>query len=234
MDVPPVPAPPVPAAPLPRVPRPPSVGEGGFAGRLLVAAAATGDDDGAATLAASATSTAPPRAATAADRAVTLGAMLAARTGGVSATSTLTGIRPPTAALVRSGPFAGHHTVVAPTSGRISSDFGMRIHPITGQYRHHDGMDVAAPTGTPVRAVTDGVVVATGSRGGYGLTVDVDHGNGTTTRYAHLSAIDVAVGQTVGAGAQLGDVGSTGRSTGPHLHVEVRVDGEPVDPAGLW
>ena len=123
--------------------------------------------------------------------------------------------------------------LVVPVSGRRTSGFGPRVHPITGRHQHHAGVDVAAPSGTPVAAAAAGTVVRAGSAGGYGLLVEVDHGQGVVTRYAHLSATDVAPGQRVAAGAQLGAVGSTGRSTGPHLHLELRVDGEPVDPQGL-
>ncbi len=132
-----------------------------------------------------------------------------------------------------SGPLAGRATV-APVEGRRTSEFGNRIHPITGKHKAHHGLDIAAPTGTPVRSVTDGTVIAAGDRGGYGLTVEVDHGNGVTSRYAHMSALDVRVGDRVPVGGTVGAVGSTGASTGPHLHVEVRVNGEPVDPDGIW
>lgn len=244
MEIPQVPTPPVPTPSLPRLPAVgPSSGVGQtFAMRLAeiagtpVAGAATTLSPARSSTIATA-STATLRAASAArTRGVTLGAMLAARSGLTSTAAAAAGsVRTQLpVAVAGEGPFAGHATVVAPTVGRVSSQFGMRTHPITGAHRHHDGLDLAAPTGTPVVSVTDGTVVAAGSRGGYGLTVDVDHGNGTMTRYAHLSTIDVEVGQVVGAGGQLGDVGSTGRSTGPHLHVEVRVDGEPVDPTGLW
>lgn len=246
-----IPLVPTPTVPTPSLPRLPVVGTSSGAGQtfaMRLAELAGTPAGGAVTeqsspvAAASATTpamraTALQAASTARTQGVTLGAMLAARSGLTSAAAAVAGPVGTTVAAtgrVGEGPFAGHTAVVAPTTGRVSSPFGMRTHPITGQYRHHDGLDLAAPTGTPVVAITDGTVVATGSRGGYGLTVDVDHGNGTMTRYAHLSAIDVEVGQAVGAGVQLGDVGSTGRSTGPHLHVEVRVEGEPVDPAGLW
>ena len=132
------------------------------------------------------------------------------------------------------GPFSGHAATVAPVEGRISSEFGSRVHPITGAHSSHHGLDIAAPTGTPVRAITDGTVLRAGDAGGYGLRVEVDHGDGVITRYAHLSKINVEVGQRLGVGTELGAVGSTGNSTGPHLHVEVRVDGEPVDPHDSW
>ncbi|MBJ96261.1 MAG: peptidase M23 [Rickettsiales bacterium] len=114
--------------------------------------------------------------------------------------------------------------------GRVSSDFGMRHDPHHGHHRHHGGLDVAAPRGTPVLAMADGVVVDAGPRGSYGNFVEVRHSDGVVSRYAHQDRIDVEVGQEVHAGTQLGTVGSTGRSTGNHLHVEVRLDGDPVDP----
>jgi murein DD-endopeptidase MepM/ murein hydrolase activator NlpD len=115
--------------------------------------------------------------------------------------------------------------------GRISSGFsGDRQHPVTGAHRPHTGIDIAAPHGTDVNATADGVVVFAGTKGGYGKTVDVDHGGGVVTRYAHLSDIDVKKNDKVQEGDQLGDVGSTGTSTGNHLHYEVRQNGTPVDP----
>jgi murein DD-endopeptidase MepM/ murein hydrolase activator NlpD len=124
-------------------------------------------------------------------------------------------------------------TLVMPAEGRVSSRFGMRVHPITGQQRMHSGMDIAAPTGTPVRAAAGGVVSFAGSRGGYGNTVIVDHPDGTQTLYAHKHTLGVQVGESVRAGQTIGTVGSTGQSTGPHLHFEVRRNGEPQDPAPL-
>lgn len=124
-------------------------------------------------------------------------------------------------------------TFVLPVpSARLSSRFGPRIHPIFGTSRLHAGMDMAAPTGTAVGAAGVGTVVTARVLGGYGNAVVVDHGGGLSTLYAHLSAIDVAVGDAVGAGQLIGRVGSTGNSTGPHLHFEVRVLGTPVDPLG--
>ena len=95
----------------------------------------------------------------------------------------------------------------------------------------HSGVDLLDDYGEPVRAVAGGTVVAAGPSGGYGNMVEVEHGSGFSTRYGHLSQIDVAPGQSVAPGAILGRVGSTGRSTGAHLHYEVRTDGEAVDPA---
>lgn len=123
--------------------------------------------------------------------------------------------------------------LVRPVEGRVSSSFGPRVHPITGEHRAHSGVDVAAPTGTTVRSVAAGTVVRAEEAGGYGLLVEVDHGDGVTTRYAHLSAMDVRPGDVLAAGTPLGDVGSTGMSTGPHLHLELRIDGTAVDPGSL-
>jgi len=111
-----------------------------------------------------------------------------------------------------------------------TSNFGPRIDPFTGASAMHAGMDFRSEEGTLVRAAGAGEVVTAGASGGYGNLVEIDHRNGLTSRYAHLSAIDVRVGQTVAVGATVGRVGSTGRSTGPHLHYETRVDGTAVDP----
>jgi murein DD-endopeptidase MepM/ murein hydrolase activator NlpD len=120
-----------------------------------------------------------------------------------------------------------------PVEGAVTSGFGMRTHPLTGQRRFHAGLDLAAPSGTPIRAAAAGQVVAAGTQGGYGLTVDIRHGNGSVTRYAHQSRLLVRSGQVVAAGQVIGLVGSTGYSTGPHLHFEVRTSAGPIDPT-LW
>jgi murein DD-endopeptidase MepM/ murein hydrolase activator NlpD len=119
-----------------------------------------------------------------------------------------------------------------PVDGEVdtSSSFGVRTDPFTGSPAMHTGIDLHGETGEPVRATADGKVTAAGWSGGYGRMVDVDHGNGLSTRYGHLSTIDVHVGQSVRMGQVVGKVGSTGRSTGPHLHYETRVRGEAVDP----
>lgn len=114
--------------------------------------------------------------------------------------------------------------------GRISSGFGMRWHPVRGGRRMHKGVDLAAPTGTPVYATANGIVTLARSGRGYGLYIKIDHGADLETRYAHLSRIAVAVGEQVNKGEVIGYVGSTGWSTGPHLHYEVRVDGVAVNP----
>lgn len=115
---------------------------------------------------------------------------------------------------------------------RISSVFGRRRHPVYGDIRMHTGVDFAAAHGTPVKATASGRVVFAGWRRGYGRMVELSHGTGTRTRYAHLSKItkDVAKGRRVAAGATIGQVGATGTATGPNLHYEVLVDGRPTDP----
>jgi len=111
-----------------------------------------------------------------------------------------------------------------------SSNFGMRKDPFTGERRMHAGMDFRSPVGTPVRTAGNGRVVTAAQSGGYGNLVEIDHGHDLVTRYAHLASVGVSVGQAVPAGAVIGTVGSTGRSTGPHLHYETRLSGNPVDP----
>ena len=112
----------------------------------------------------------------------------------------------------------------------ISSPFGYRIHPITGQYKLHTGVDINVGYGTPVYAADGGTVILAGWNGGYGNCIVINHGNGLTTLYGHLSSINVSVGQSVGRGQTIGLVGSTGNSTGPHLHWEVAVNGQRVNP----
>ncbi len=112
----------------------------------------------------------------------------------------------------------------------LTSGFGMRTHPVLGGRRAHAGIDLAAPTGTPVYATANGVVGRADWFSSYGLFISLNHGASTETRYAHLSRLAVAAGDTVKKGDLIGYVGSTGRSTGPHLHYEVRVDGVAVNP----
>jgi murein DD-endopeptidase MepM/ murein hydrolase activator NlpD len=114
----------------------------------------------------------------------------------------------------------------------LTSGFGTRHHPILGVVRRHSGADLAAALGTPVKAPSPGVVMAAQWQGGYGLLVVVDHGRGVQTRYAHLSQVAVVPGQRVGLGDTLGYVGATGLATGPHLHYEMRLDGQAIDPIG--
>lgn len=113
---------------------------------------------------------------------------------------------------------------------RLSSSFGMREHPVLGGRRAHKGVDLAAPTGTPIYATADGVVEKAEWFSGYGLYVQLDHGAALETRYGHMSRLNVASGQRVRKGDVIGYVGSTGRSTGPHLHYEVRIAGEAMNP----
>jgi murein DD-endopeptidase MepM/ murein hydrolase activator NlpD len=119
-----------------------------------------------------------------------------------------------------------------PVVGEVefTSGFGVRTDPFLGRPAMHTGLDFRASTGDPVRVTANGKVVSAGWAGGYGRMVEVDHGNGLATRYGHLSEINVKVGEAVKIGQVIGQVGSTGRSTGPHLHYETRIDGEAVDP----
>ncbi len=112
----------------------------------------------------------------------------------------------------------------------VSSRFGLRIHPITGQKKTHTGIDIASNQGTAVYASDGGTVTLAGWNGGYGNCIMIDHGNGYVTLYGHLSSISVSKGQSVTQGATIGAVGSTGNSTGPHLHFEVLKDGTRIDP----
>lgn len=112
----------------------------------------------------------------------------------------------------------------------ISSGFGVRADPFTGGGAFHPGLDFKGPLGAPIFAAAQGVVQFAGVRSGYGNCVEVDHGQGLVTRYAHMSRIEARPGQRVGPGVEIGRIGSTGRSTGPHLHFEVRIADRPVDP----
>ena len=117
-----------------------------------------------------------------------------------------------------------------PVSGRVSSNFGTRYHPVDHKTKFHGGMDIAVPKGTPVGAAADGEIVFAGWKGGYGNLVIVRHPDGRESRYGHLEKINVAVGDTVSAGQNIANSGSTGKSTGPHLHFEIREDGTAIDP----
>lgn len=117
-----------------------------------------------------------------------------------------------------------------PTRGWVASGFGQRLSPFTGRWEQHEGVDIASYHGTPVRAPADGRVIEVSSRPGYGNLIVIDHGHDIVTRYGHNRAIGVKVGQKVRRGDVIGEVGNTGRSTGPHLHYEVLVRGIPVNP----
>ena len=117
-----------------------------------------------------------------------------------------------------------------PANGPLTSGYGYRTHPIFGDSRLHAGIDIGAPYGAPVIAADAGVIAYAGTMSGYGNVVVVDHGGGLATTYNHLSTFSVSNGQSVARGAPIANVGSSGYSTGPHLHFEVRVNGSPVDP----
>ncbi|MCP5465024.1 MAG: M23 family metallopeptidase [Deltaproteobacteria bacterium] len=119
---------------------------------------------------------------------------------------------------------------IMPVEGWITSEFGMRKHPIGRNFKMHNGLDIASPMGTPVKAPAGGKVIFSGRSSGYGKMLVIEHGYGISTMYAHLSELYVKKGETVKRGEHVGDVGTTGFSTGPHLHYEVRVDGLPKDP----
>ena len=126
-----------------------------------------------------------------------------------------------------------HTPLRRPLAGplEVTSTFGPRLDPFLGRAAMHTGIDLREDIGDAVTATAAGTVTIAGSDGGYGNMVEIDHGGGLVTRYAHLSIIEVAVGQRVAPGRIVGRVGSTGRATGPHLHYETRIDGVPVDPA---
>ena len=117
-----------------------------------------------------------------------------------------------------------------PVEGQHTSGYGMRMHPIDHEERLHSGMDIAAPTGTPIQAAAAGQVVFSGTQAGYGNVVVIQHAEGYATLYAHNTTNLVSVGTTVSQGQPIATVGSTGRSTGSHLHFEVRKDGKRLDP----
>lgn len=128
---------------------------------------------------------------------------------------------------------AGAPAFLMPVSGRPTSGYGLRKDPIHGEVSAHKGLDLAAPAGAPVAAAASGRVTHAGPAGTYGNLVTIRHADGYETRYAHLSSVAVHEGDAVTAGDHVGDVGSTGRSTGPHLHFEVRHDGEALNPGDI-
>jgi murein DD-endopeptidase MepM/ murein hydrolase activator NlpD len=117
-----------------------------------------------------------------------------------------------------------------PTQGWVTSDFGVRLDPYNADRSMHQGLDISTPLGQPVQTPSDGTVVFNGTEGGYGKVLVIDHGYGVKTRYAHLSETTVRLGERVARGQKVAAVGNTGRSTGPHLHYEVRVNGIPENP----
>lgn len=132
-----------------------------------------------------------------------------------------------------SGIILGTGQMSFPTGGRITSRFGSRVHPVLGYRRFHAGVDFGAAHGSRITAADSGKVIFSGWYGGYGNSVIIDHGGGLTTLYAHASRLSVREGQSVLKGQPIASVGSTGLSTGPHLHFEVRRNGSPVDPMGF-
>lgn len=139
-----------------------------------------------------------------------------------AALDTLQAVREASASLPLAAPVA---------SSAVTSPFGVRADPFFGKAAMHTGIDFAEQAGAAVKATAPGKVIFAGENAGYGRMVEIDHGNGLSTRYAHLSSITIAVGEAIAAGAVVGRVGTTGRSTGPHLHYEVRRAGEAVDPS---
>ncbi len=120
-----------------------------------------------------------------------------------------------------------------PINGTVTSPYGYRVHPVYGTRKLHTGLDIGAPRGTPIAATTNGVVIFAGYRGGYGQTVIVDHGDGLSSLYAHMSQINAAEGAVVQRGDIVGLVGATGTATGNHLHFEIRHDGTPTNPTAF-
>lgn len=118
-----------------------------------------------------------------------------------------------------------------PLQGLLNDNYGGRRNPMGGGFEFHEGQDIKVDIGTQVAATAAGKIITAGYQGGYGFMVEIDHGNGMTTRYGHLSKVLVKEGQEVKRGEIVGDSGNTGRSTGPHLHYEVRINGEAVDPS---
>ena len=131
-----------------------------------------------------------------------------------------------------SGSGSGSGSLSWPVSGPVTSPFGWRIHPILGYKKFHTGIDLGVGYGVPIHAAGSGTVIYATWMGGYGNVIIIDHGNGLSTLYAHQSSLAVGTGAHVTRGQTVGYVGSTGFSTGPHLHFEVRVNGNPVDPMG--
>ncbi len=132
--------------------------------------------------------------------------------------------------LVERDALLGAYPTIWPSDGWVTSHYGFRKSPLPGAQTFHTGIDIAAPYGTPVRAAADGVVISSAYREAYGYTVEIDHGFGMGTLYAHCSRLVVEEGDLVSRGDIIASIGSTGRATGPHLHYEVQRDGVPVNP----
>lgn len=131
---------------------------------------------------------------------------------------------------LRNLPVQGTGAMIWPLAGPITSDFGWRTHPITGSQRFHSGIDIGGDYGDPIYAAQAGTVEYAGWISGYGNAVIINHGGGISTLYGHCQSLDVSTGQSVAQGELIAECGSTGNSTGPHCHFEVRVSGEPVNP----
>ena len=138
---------------------------------------------------------------------------------------------PPAATTTTTAPVPTDLTLIWPTTGTVTSSFGSRVHPITGKVRNHTGIDIANAKGTSIWAAQSGTVIFSGRMGGYGEAVIVDHGSGASTLYAHMLSRSVSEGQAVNQGAEVGKMGSTGFSTGFHVHFELRLDGTAANPA---
>lgn len=149
-------------------------------------------------------------------------------TGGSPAPNTAAGIAPAPTAWPQAA-----NGLQTPAIGRVTSEFGPRSHPILGNGHHHDGIDIGLPAGTPLRAIAPGTVTFAGENGSYGLTVEIDHGEGLSSRYAHLSELRVSPGQRIDGERIIARSGRSGLANGPHLHLEVHRDGRPVDPLSL-
>lgn len=146
--------------------------------------------------------------------------------------ATLSALQPRISAVYRLRGLVEQLPLRKPMQGEVdmTSNYGYRVDPFTRSPAMHTGIDFRAETGTPIRATAPGKVVSAEYTGGYGNMVEIEHAGGITTRYAHMSAISVSAGQMVTSGTLVGKVGTTGRSTGPHLHYETRIEGEPIDP----
>jgi murein DD-endopeptidase MepM/ murein hydrolase activator NlpD len=146
--------------------------------------------------------------------------------------ATLSALQPRISAVYRLRGLVEQLPLRKPMQGEVdmTSNYGYRVDPFTRSPAMHTGIDFRAETGTPIRATAPGKVVSAEYTGGYGNMVEIEHAGGITTRYAHMSAISVSAGQMVTSGTVVGKVGTTGRSTGPHLHYETRIEGEPIDP----